>query len=134
MAAILHTVESPGKRREILCGKIVTTTSGTIDTANSTLEGMTVVKAAGTGRYTLTVSKKYAQIDYIHANVEVSASTAAVTAKGVCAVSRSVSASNKTAVIQILIPPLSSVTAGIDSEVEDAAVIRVMVVARRGTL
>lgn len=133
MAAILHTVESPGKRREILCGKIVTTTSGTIDTVNSTLEGMTVAKTAGTGRYTITVSKKYAQIDYLHANVEISASTAAVSAKGVCAVSRVVSPSTKTAIIQILTPPLAS-GAGVDIEVEDAAVIRVMVVARRGTL
>lgn len=133
MAAILHTVESPGKRREILCGKIVTTTSGTIDTANSTLEGMTVVKAAGTGRYTLTVSKKYAIIDYMHASVEISATTAAVSAKGVVVACRSVSTTNKTMVLQVLTPPLAA-GAGVDVEVEDAGIIRVMVVARRGTL
>jgi hypothetical protein len=132
MATLLHSVECPGKRREILCGKVVLGSSGAISSNNC--EGFTIVKTSTkTGRYTLTLLKPYNSIDYLHASVELSADTAAVSAKGVVAACRNVSASGKTAQIQLTIVP-TAIAAGADAEAEDSAVLRIMVVARRGSL
>jgi hypothetical protein len=133
MAIILHSVESPGKRNELLTGSIATTTGGTLNQATSTCEGFTVAKIAGTGRIQATLSKGYSSIGFAAASVEISASAAAVTAKGVVVALRGVSASGKVATFQVLTPPLAG-GPGVDVEVEDGATLRFVLVAKRGVL
>jgi hypothetical protein len=135
MANINYEVEAPGKRKELLSGAALTTTSGTLSTAAgaNTCEGFTVAKIAGTGRYQATLQKGYNSITFAAGSVEISASTAAVTAKGVVVALRGVSASGKVATFQVLTPPLAA-GAGVDVEVEDGATLRFLLVARRGTM
>ena len=61
------------------------------------------------------------------------ADTAGVQAKGVVCQLRSVSASGKTATFQLMIPATSGAAAA-DAECEDGAVLRVAILAKRGTL
>lgn len=135
MSAINSPLEAPGKRKEVLTGAALTTTSGTLSTATGAnqCEGFVLAKIAGTGRYTATLSKAYNRVSYAAGSVEISAATAAVTAKGTAIALRGVSASGKVLTFQVLTPPLAA-GPGVDVEVEDGATIRVMIVCNRGTL
>lgn len=133
-ANLLNEVESPGKRKEILTGQITTTTSGTISAAagTNTCEGFTVTRTAA-GRYVAALAKGYRDISYAHAVVEGSAAAAAAAAKGQVCELRSVSGSGKTCTLQFLTPSLAA-GASVDVDVEDGALIRFIIVARRGTI
>lgn len=135
MSQLNNVIESPGRRKELLTGKALTTTSGTLSTAAGAnfCEGFVLAKIAGTGRYQATLSKGYSNISFAAGSVEISASTAAVTAKGVVVALRGVSASGKVATFQVLTPPLAG-GPGVDVEMEDGATIRVVLVANRGNL
>lgn len=119
-----------GQNKEALTGIVTTTTGGTIGSQDC--DGFVVTKtAAENGRYTVVLSDKYRAIEYAHAVIEGSADSAAAAAKGqVCQV-RGVDASTKTVLIQFLTPSLAA-GASVDADVEDAAKIRIFIVASTG--
>jgi hypothetical protein len=132
MAFILHTTESPGKRKEILTGVVVLGASGAI--SSQVCEGFTVVKTATeTGRYTVTLGKKYSTVEYAHGVIEGAADAVPIAAKGQVVMLRNVSASSKTLNLQILTPSLAG-GAAVDIEAEDSTTLRILIVAKRGTL
>lgn len=132
MPQILHTVESPGKKKEILTGVVVLGNSGAI--ASQDCDGFIVVKTAGkTGRFAATLDKAYTQISFASCVQEISADTAAVQGKGVAMASRGVSASGKTASFQATILPTAA-AAGADAEPADGVTLRILLVARRGII
>jgi hypothetical protein len=132
MAQILHSAETPGKRKELLTGIVTLGAGGAI--ASQVCEGFTVVKTnAKTGRYTATLDKAYFAIAFASCVQEISADTAAVQAKGVAMATRGISASGKTVFFQATILPTAA-AAGADAEPADSVVLRILIVAVRGVL
>lgn len=134
MATLLqHNVQSPSSnRKELLTGVVVLGASGAI--SSQVCEGFTVAKtAAKTGRYTVTLDKKYNTIEFGSCVQEISADTAAVQAKGVVMALRGVSASGKVAFFQATIVPTAA-AAGADAEPADSVTLRILIVAKRGKL
>lgn len=127
----LQPVEAPGNERLVILSGIVTTsTSGTI--ASQDCVGCTVAKTGSeAGRYTVTPHNKFLKLMYGHCVAELSADTAAVQAKGVVGAVRGVAAATPVLYLQFTIVPTAA-AAGADAEVEDAAVIRFMLVMSRG--
>lgn len=134
MALLNNVVESPGKRKEVLSGTVLTTTAGAISTTagTNTCEGFTVARSAA-GRYVATLQKGYSDISYGHAVVEGSAAAAAAAAKGQVCELRGVSPSGKTCTFQFITPSLAA-GASVDVDVEDGARVRFFLVAKRGNL
>lgn len=130
---INHGVESPGNRKELLTGVVVLGASGAIS-SGATQDGWTVAKTASeTGRYTVTLGKKYSTIEYGHVVVEGAADAAPVAAKGQVAMLRNVSASGKTLDFQLLTPSLAA-GAAVDVNAEDSTTLRIIIIAKRGRL
>ncbi len=129
----LNQVDSIGDRKVILTGRVVMTTGGTISTTTlPDCDGFTIVKTASeAGRYTLTLTAP-GLIEYAHAVVELGTDAAAVQAKGVACTVRNVDpAARDTLDIQFTIVPTAA-AAGADAELQDSAIIRIVIVVNRG--
>lgn len=131
MPGLTTRVDALGHNLVLMTGVATTTTSGTLSTstgANDT-EGFTLAKTGATaGRYVATIAEKYGSIQFADCVVEGHATDAAAAAKGVVCKLRAVSASGKTATFQFVTPALAA-GVEVDVDVEDAAVLRIFIVA-----
>ncbi len=101
-----------------LYGKLDTTTSGTVDTTNTSCKGFTIAKTGSeAGRYTVTLADKYAKLLAVSAVVESSADTAYTTAKGVVPILRGVNMTTGVFYLQFVDADGSAA----DAELEDGA-------------
>lgn len=83
-------------------GKLVTTTSGTVDTTNTACKGFTIAKTAGeTGRYTVTLAKGYARLLAVGVAIAGAADAAYTSAKGLTWLLRNVSVNDSTPTFDI---------------------------------
>lgn len=127
---IQKKVFTRGTNKEILTGIVTLGSSGAISSQDC--DGFVVTQTATeTGRYTVALTDKYQAIEYLQGNLEISADTAAVQAKGVVVVSRGVDASAKVGYLQCTIVPTAA-AAGADALPEDSAKLRILVVANTG--
>lgn len=84
-----------------LFGKLVTTTSGTVDTTNTAAKGFAITKtAAETGRYTLTLEDNYTSLLGASVIIEGAADAAYTSAKGNVAFLRNVAVTTGTLDVQ----------------------------------
>lgn len=133
----LQPVEAPGSEREvILTGVALTTTSGTLSTAAgaNVCNGFVLTKvAAEVGRYRATLNNPFMVIAYADMAVEGAADAVAAAAKGQTGYLRNVSATGRIVEFQLCTPSLAA-GASVDVEPEDAAKLRVFIVAGRGKI
>lgn len=125
-------VRTPGKPKEILTGVVTLGANGAV--ASQDCEGFTVAQTASEdGRFTITLAEPYTSIEYCHGVLEITADAAPVQAKGLVACLRGVSASGQVAYLQFVITPTAA-AAGADADAQDSAVLRIMIVAKKGRL
>lgn len=131
----LAEVQAPcSDRLVVLTGIALTTTSGTLSTvagAND-CEGFALTKVGSeVGRYRATLNNKFLKIQYAHMVVEGAADAVAAAAKGQVCELRNVT--QQQVEFQLMTPSLAA-GASVDVEPEDAAKLRVIIIASRGKL
>jgi hypothetical protein len=129
MPGLTTRVDALGHNLVLMTGVATTTTSGTLSTTTGAndCEGFTLARTAA-GRYVATIAEKYGSIQYADMVVEGHATDAAAAAKGVVNKLRAVSASGKSVTFQLVTPALAA-GAEVDVDPEDAAVLRILIVA-----
>lgn len=129
----LAPVEAPvSDRLVMLTGIALTTTSGTLSTASGAndCEGFVLTKvAAEVGRYRATLRNTFLKIQYADMTVQGAADAVAAAAKGQVVQLRNVT---KTQVEFQLMTPSLAAGASVDVEPEDAATLRIVIIASRG--
>lgn len=103
-----------------LYGKLVTTTSGTVDTTNTSCKGFSLVKTSTeTGRYTITLADTYPRLLAVSCAIIGTTDAAMTNAKGLTWFLRNVSVADSTPTFQIQFCDPDGSPA--DAELEDAA-------------
>jgi hypothetical protein len=124
-----------GHNLVLLTGVVTLGTNGDIGTGatDNDCEGFTIALTADeAGRYTCTLSDKYRAIQYAHCVVEGAADAAYTDQKGAVCMLRSVSASGRSALFQLMGVDADGDFA--DRDAEDSAKLRFMIVASTGSV